>query len=52
MADLKLLGKMPSDRERLMMVVMGMIRASRQLLRRWVGIESRSQDALDEERIA
>ena len=52
MADLKLSGKMPSDRERLMMVVMGMIRASRQLLRRWVGIESRSQDALDEKRIA
>ena len=52
MADLKLSGKMPSDRERLMMMVMGMIRALRQLLRRWVGIASISQDALDEKRIA
>ena len=52
MADLNWSGKIPSDREWLMIVVIGKMRASRQDLRRWVGIESRVQVASEEERIA
>src|ERR1051325_3727000 len=48
MADLKQSGKVPSVSERLMIVVMGWIRASRQDLRSWVGMESRAQVALEE----
>src|ERR1043165_2943398 len=43
---------MPSDKERLMRVVMGWRRESTHALRRPVGITSDGQEALDEERIA
>jgi hypothetical protein len=49
---LKFSGKMPSDKERLMRVVMGWRRESIHALRRQVGITSDGQEALDEERIA
>ena len=52
MADFKLSEKVPSVSERLMIVVMGWIRASRQDLRTWVGMKSRAQVALEENVIA
>lgn len=51
-ADLKESGKMPSERARLMMLVMGRRRESRQDLSRNVGIMSRAQEALEDLRIA
>jgi len=52
MAVLSIVGKEPSERERLMMLVMGTMRESIQDLRRRVGIISREQVASEEERIA
>ena len=52
MAFLKLCGKDPSDKAKLMILVMGSIKESRQDLRRKVGIISREQIAFDERRIA
>jgi hypothetical protein len=51
-ADLNSDGKTPSDRQRLMSVVMGCMRASIHDLRRKVGIMSREQEALDDLTIA
>lgn len=51
-ATLKGSGKVPSDRDRLMMLVMGIRRESRQALSRNVGMTSRWQVALEEARIA
>ena len=52
MADLKLSGKVPSVSERLVIVVIGCMRASKQDLRSWVGTESRARVALEENIIA
>ena len=51
-ADLKELGKVPSERERFTMLVMGMIRESRQDLSKKVGMMSRVQEALEDLRMA
>ena len=51
-ADLKESGKIPSRRARLIMLVIGSSRESRQDLSRKVGIISRSQEALEDLRIA
>src|ERR1051325_10025173 len=48
MTDLKQSGRVPSVSERLMIVVMCWIRASREDLRSWVGMESRAHVALEE----
>ena len=45
-------GKEPSERDKFIRVVIGLIRASRQDFRRKVGIGSKLQVALEEERIA
>src|SRR6267154_6070816 len=50
--SLKLAGKVPSENDKLMILVMGVIRESRQDLRRKVGMISREQVALDDIRIA
>ena len=44
--------KVPSERARLIIVVMGRAKESRQDLRRKVGMKSRVQEALEEERMA
>ena len=51
-AILKLSGKVPSDKAKFMILVMGSIRESRQDLRRNVGIVSREQVAFVEIKIA
>jgi len=51
-ADLKESGKISSERARLIMLVIGSRRESRQDLSRKVGMISRSQEALDDLRIA
>ena len=51
-ADLKESGKIPSRRARLIMLVIGSRRESRQDLSRKVGMISRSQEALEDLRIA
>ena len=51
-ADLKESGKRPSERARLIMLVMGSKRESRHDLIRKVGIISRAQEALEDLRIA
>ena len=51
-ADLKESGKRPSERARLIMLVMGSKRESRQDLIRNVGMISRAQEALEDLRIA
>ena len=51
-AILKELGKVPTERARLIMVVIGKTKESRQDLRRKVGMMSRGQDALVDERMA
>ena len=51
-ADLKESGKRPSERARLIMLVMGSKRESRQDLIRKVGMISRAQEALEDLRIA
>jgi hypothetical protein len=51
-ACLRSSGKMPSDRDKLMRVVMGTIRASRQDLRSLVGTMSNVQEAFDEDKMA
>jgi len=51
-ADLKESGKIPSERARLIMLVIGSRRESRQDLSRKVGMISRSQEAFDDLRIA
>ena len=51
-ADLKESGKIPSERARLMILVIGSRRESRQDLSRKVGMISRSQEAFDDLRIA
>ena len=51
-ADLKESGKIPSERARLIMLVMGSKRESRQDLIRKVGMISRVQEALEDLRIA
>ena len=51
-ADLKDWGKIPSESARLMMLVIGSRRESRQDLSRKVGMISRSKEALDDLRIA
>jgi len=51
-AFLYLSGKMPSERQRFTMVVIGRIRAGRQDFKSEVGMGSREQVALDEEEIA
>ncbi len=43
---------MPSDRDKLISVVIGWIRASRQDLRSVVGMTSREQEALEADRMA
>jgi hypothetical protein len=45
-------GKMPSERARLMIVVIGKAKVSRQDLRRKVGMMSREQEAFEAERMA
>ena len=52
MADLNASGKEPSARDKFIRVVIGLIRASKQDFRRKVGIGSKLQVALEEERIA
>src|SRR6267154_790654 len=52
MACLKGSGKVDSEMERLMRVVIGKMRTSRQDLRRTVGMKSREQVALEEDKIA
>ena len=52
MALLNLCKKDPSDKAKLMILVMGCIKESRQDLRRKVGIVSRQQVALEDVRIA
>ena len=52
MALLNLCGKDPSDNAKLMILVMGCIKESRQDLRRKVGIVSRQQVAFEDIRIA
>lgn len=52
MAVLKGLGKEPSWSDRLIRVVMGTIKTSRQDFRRKVGIESSGQVAFEESRMA
>ena len=52
MAVLKAPGKEPSARDKCIRVVIGLIRASRQDFKRKIGIESKLQVALEEERIA
>ena len=52
MADLNSLGKMDSEMERLMRVVIGRRRESRHDLRRHVGIRSREQVASEEDSMA
>ena len=52
MAVLSIVGKEPSERERLMILVMGTMSESIQDLRRRAGIISREQVASEEERIA
>ena len=49
---MKELGKIPSERARLMMLVIGSRRESRQDLSRKVGMISSSQEALEDLRIA
>jgi hypothetical protein len=51
-ADLKDWGKIPSESARLMMLVIGSRRESRQDLSRKVGMISRAQEALEDLRIA
>ena len=51
-ADLKESGKIPSERARLIILVLGSRRESRQDLSRKVGMISRSQEAFDDLRIA
>ena len=51
-AVLKGSGKMPSERARLMIVVIGVNKESRHDLRRKVGMLSREQEAEEDERIA
>ena len=51
-ADLKESGKIPSERARLIILVIGSRRESRQDLSRKVGMISRSQKAFDDLRIA
>ena len=51
-ADLKESGKIPSERARLIILVIGSRRESRQDLSRKVGMISRSQEAFDDLRIA
>ena len=52
MAFLNSVGKMPSERDMFMSLVIGWISESRQDLRKKVGIVSREQEALDELRMA
>ena len=52
MAFLKQCGKVPSSNAKLMILVMGKTKESRQDLRRKVGMMSREQVALEEDRIA
>ena len=52
MAVLNASGKEPSERDKFTRVVIGLIRASRQDFRRKVGMGSKLQVALEEERIA
>ena len=49
---MKALGKVPSERERFTMLVMGMIRESRQDLSKKVGMMSRVQEAFEDLRMA
>ena len=49
--DLKELGKVPSERERFTMLVIGMIIESRQDLRKKVGMMSSVQEALEDLRM-
>ena len=51
-AELKESGKIPSERARLIILVIGSRRESRQDLSRKVGMISRSQEAFDDLRIA
>src|SRR6267154_2970696 len=51
-ACLKVSGKVPSEIDRFMRVVIGKMRTSRQDLRRVVGMKSREQVALEEDKIA
>jgi len=50
--SLKLAGKEPSRKDKFMMLVIGVIRESRQDLRRKVGMVSREQVALEDIRMA
>jgi hypothetical protein len=52
MACLKFSGKMPSDSDRLIRVVIGSMSESRHDFKRVVGIKSREQVALEAERMA
>ena len=49
---MKLAGKVASEKDKLMILVIGTMRVSRQDLRRKVGIVSREQVALEELRMA